>query len=340
MNTTNRTNVPVDRVSASKRPSKPSRNLLPIVFGTAVLVIVGGIVGGVFWVRANHREFETKVAAEIEQRTNEEANLEVIAKRERLGWPLRAPIKTKAEVAEIVDVYVKKRAAKEFSARSNLATIVKAAEQKYGLHKPGDHVSFRLRGGTGMAVLVEGRFRGVSEDKGTILIGDRRIRRSDMEHVDQVRFYPELSARYVKEYVQNTTVELRRERIAYSEALRRNTIPIGMRKAGYVQHPETGEWCTRQEAAEAHVKTTSGRIEREVYSRNGYLFRDGVWRPPWLLERVRHMLASSERTDPDYDPDAVSEPEPDLEPEQKPDAAPENPDDEWDDSEWDENALE
>ena len=261
-----------------------------IVIGLALLLaaIAGGIFFAVSRAKAARLARDKRIRMEIEQRLAVEATPEVIAKASQFEWPLAAPTMSLKEVDEAIAAHVEKTVHPRFSTAEDLGNIVREGRKRFRVYKPGEQVTFRIFAPLGKDSKVSGTLIVVSEGK--IHVGSRWIDRGDVHESVQARFFPDVSQRYVDGFVKQRVAEVKQQKAQYAAGLRKKATVAIHWQAGYVKHPESGAWVSREEAVNHIREQTTDRVTREVYIDNGYLLKDGAWCPKSLWDKFRELL--------------------------------------------------
>ncbi len=150
-------------------------------------------------------------------------------------WPIAKPkvsleeiVKAKtADIIQRVDIELPDSARKQFELD---------AQKKYEMFKNGERISIVLRQGLGTNTDVNGTFSAITAER--ILIGKRYVSRRDLDADTEARFYKELNAIKIDEYVRRENDVYDAKKASRVDDLKRQELPPAFHNEGYVPDPE------------------------------------------------------------------------------------------------------
>lgn len=269
-----------------------------IVTLLVVLGVAGVLIGGsVYWWIQDTTERRREVETELEDRmealhAQEETRKTSFAQRHEWPWPLPAPTLSVEEALEAARPEIQ-TIVNERHPPSTLESIVDDAEEKYGLYRKGDEITFHLRGGVGVETTVSGTLYNITDER--IQVDRRWFNKDDLPPTDRIHFDPVQSQRRVRAYVQSRMDAFREARGQYRRRVARKV----MVKYGYAPLPEGGFAATDGEDAEQEwipVEETldilydrwlderRAELAETLYTERGFVWFKGRWmRPnPWF----------------------------------------------------------
>lgn len=206
----------------------------PLLISLALfLLIVMGTVGG-SWTWWQHRVEARRAAAEKAYAVEESELTARLDERKRTiaeqrNWPYPPP-DTGRSAAEAVESLAPRLAQlvnnkHPKSAREN---IIRTAEERYGMYRKGDHVSFVLRGGVGAKTQVSGVVYDIGEER--VHVGSRWFLLEDLPKPVRERFQPDEAQVNIRRYVETRLARFESARKTYARGVRRQL----MAREGYV----------------------------------------------------------------------------------------------------------
>jgi len=150
-------------------------------------------------------------------------------------WPIAKPKATLEEIvnSKTADIIQRVNIELPDSARKQFELD---AQKKYEMFKTGDRISIVLRQGLGTNTDVTGNFSAITAER--ILIGKRYVSRRDLDEDTEARFYKELNAIKISEYVRRENDVYDAKKASRVDDLKRQELPPAFHTAGYVPDPE------------------------------------------------------------------------------------------------------
>jgi hypothetical protein len=262
------------------------------------------------------RDGKAKLEKMIDQRATGNAKKIVtpqkIAERLRWKWPVKPPKQTLDEVEKSVA----KRIETEVDQQHPMGACDKfpgEAAAKYTLREKNDKVSFIIRGGLGPNTLVKGRLRQVTEL--FVLVGSRRVVRSDMSKETLALFDPVVNAEFKERYIRAQTNRYNAKRRGLAEDLGKKYYPATYAKSGYVSEKrhrrsiDKTNWKAKSEILDRfyqgrlqqQVRKLRPGVEQEVFTANGYVQHEGEWMPKKVADSLAAKLKALVKEDDEED---------------------------------------
>ena len=247
--------------------------------------------------KAERKKLEDLIETKVSERVTESVSAKEVAQRMKLPWPVRPPtmsvLKIEAEVKRRVETAVDKK-----YPMTVVETYRKDAQKKYALHKPGDNVSFVIRGGRGTNTTVEGRLRDINELR--MRIGSRWVVRTDVEEEVLARLDPAIQEKYIARYVRVETNKYKFKRRSYGDDVRKKTQTELYTKANYTLwgRGKKKKWVPIKELVDQAVAFFKKQyaaqirmqIQKQVFVEKGYILYQGEWMPKKVAESVQDKL--------------------------------------------------
>ncbi len=280
-----------------------SRSVIPGVLASLSLLFILAAPALAAHAKKKQKEVDWKVErkkilTQIEQQVAAEVNKVVdpkkVAAQLRLKWPVTAPKKSLKEIEEEVKKRIERMVDEKYPMEGKEEEYRKQAEAKYRLHKIGDRVSFVIRGGRGTNTFVEGRFDAITATR--IKVSNRWIVRSDMAMSDVACFDPDVHKRYVERYARVELNKYKIKRVDYAEALRKKFVEQAYKDAGYVKWGKN--WIAARDLLDRAISfqrkqletRIRPRLEREVFTKKGYMLFKGEWMPKKTATSLKEKL--------------------------------------------------
>ncbi|MEI8078901.1 MAG: hypothetical protein WCH61_04635, partial [bacterium] len=147
---------------------------------------------------ARRATIETALAERIKQEVAVAVTESAVAQELKLGWPVKAPVKTVDEISQGADTDANALAKTKYPDSAKDA-FLKAAEAKYPLHQIGDMIRINLRQGAKTNTEVNGCLLAVSSE--SIRIGDRQLAARDIDDDMLACLDPEVRAQVIEREV-------------------------------------------------------------------------------------------------------------------------------------------
>ena len=276
----------------------------PLLISLALfLLIVTGAVGG-SWTWWQHRVETRRTAAEKVYATRESELTARLDERkqtiaEQRNWPYPPP-ETDRSAAEAVESLTPKieQLVNEKYPKSTRESIIRTAEERYGMYRKGDRVSFVLRGGVGAQTQVSGIVYNIGEER--VHVGSRWFLLEDLPKPVRERFQPDKAQANVRRYVQARLARFERARDAYERGVRRQLmardgyVPVNDNKGAETEAPTQPDWVPLAEEldrlAREWLDEKLDQARTDAFKEQGFVRHRDRWVLPNPWVRLQKAL--------------------------------------------------
>ncbi len=229
--------------------------------------------------------FEEAIAARTRERLAQLVTPKGTAAELGLPWPAPSRAMDLGEFGRVVEETRQPDVDSRFPPE-RLEEIRAEAEKTYAPVPIGEHVAFIIRDGRGVHTRVEGRLNEVGRD--FVRVGDRRIIRADIDPKDLARVDRFVGREFKERYIKRESRRFTTQRDEYRESLVDPAVSVLegiLKRIGNTY--QGARVCLPSDVIKQAVDDKRGElaptiraeVEKDVYTKEGFVFRDGRWHP-------------------------------------------------------------